>query len=244
MDAQLILHRGGWEATKTDLASVPVPESTESYVPVPYVRFVEEIELHVPRFGLTITEERFALAKGGRQMFGVFSCANGNGGAKDYALAIGARNSLDRSLAVGLLAGTHLFLCDNLAFSGEVAMHRKHTAHVFRDLPDLIYQMLSKVSAMRERQEAEIAAMKGRDLAAPEAHHLMVEVVRARALPASQLPKILAAWEEPNYPEFQPRTAWSLYNAFTELAKSRSPRAQIEDTLQVTGVFRRVLGLS
>jgi hypothetical protein len=36
---------------------------------------------------------------------------------------------------------------------------------------------------------------------------------------------------------------WSLYNAFTELAKSRSLRAQIEDTLRVTGVFQRVLGL-
>jgi len=243
MDAKLVLHRGGWESTKADLASVPVPESTGSYVPVPYTRFVEEVELHVPRFGLTITEERFALARDGAQMFGVLSCTNGNGSGKDYALAIGLRNSLDRSIAVGMTAGVHVLVCENLAFSGEVSMQRKHTANVFRDLPDLIYRMLSKVSTMRKRQETEIEAMKARELAPPEAHHLMVEVIRARALPASQLPKVLAAWDEPVHPEFQPRTAWSLYNAFTDLAKSRSPRAQIEDTLQVTAVFRRVLKL-
>ena len=30
-------------------------------------------------------------------------------------------------------------------------MQRKHTANVFRDLPDLIYRMLSQVSSMRSR---------------------------------------------------------------------------------------------
>lgn len=70
----------------------------------------------------------------------------------------------------------------------------------------------------------------------------MVEAVRAGVLPASRLPKVLAAWDRPTHPDFTARTAWSLYNAFTELAKSRSP-AQIEDTLRVTRVFRRVIGL-
>lgn len=39
-------------------------------------------------------------------------------------------------------------------------MARKHTANVFRDLPDLIYQMLSNVKVMRERLDTEIAGMK------------------------------------------------------------------------------------
>ena len=32
-------------------------------------------------------------------------------------------------------------------------MARKHTANVFRDLPDLIYRMLGKVKVLQERQE-------------------------------------------------------------------------------------------
>lgn len=233
----LVVHRGGWQATRADLAAIPVPDATPSYHPVPYGRFVEEIELHVPRFGLEIRSAQFALAREGAQMFGVLTCSNGVPD-RDYALAIGLRNSYDRSLSVGLTFGSRVFCCDNLAFSGEVTMHRKHTANVFRDLPDLIYRMLSQVSIMRERTDVEIAAMKCRDLAPSDAHHLMVEAVKANVVPASRLPKVIEAWEEPRHEEFGPRTAWSLFNAFTEVQKGASPRAQVEGSLRLSALFR------
>ncbi|MBP6965780.1 MAG: DUF932 domain-containing protein [Armatimonadetes bacterium] len=242
MPGQLVLHCGGWEATKADLAAVPVPVETDSYVPVPHGRFLEEVELHVPRFGLTVTEARYALARDGMQMFAVLTCSNGDEHA-DYALAIGVRNSYDRSLCAGLVAGSHVFCCDNLAFSGEAAVARKHTAHVFRDLPDLIYRMLSKVASLQGRIHAEVAAMKARELLPEKADHLIVEAIRRRALPASNLPRVLDAWDRPRHEEFMPRTAWSLYNAFTETAKSRSPRAQVEGTLRLTRAFRDLLSL-
>jgi len=235
--SDLMLHAGGWEATKADLAAVLVPEETDSYVPVPYGRLIEEIELHVPRFGLTIAEERFALARDGLQMFAVFTCRNGRE-HPDYALALGLRSSYDRSLSVGLVAGSRVFCCDNLAFSGEASAARKHTIHVFRDLPDLIYRMLTKVSTMQSRIHEEIAVMKERELTDESADHLMVEAVRNNVLPASQLPKVMDAWERPVHAEFLPRTAWSLMNAFTEVAKSRSPRVQVESGLRLSAVFR------
>lgn len=239
----LVVHRGGWEATKADLAAVAVPDSTESYHPVPYGRFIEEVELHVPRFGLTVKSSAFALAREGSQMFGVLTCANGKP-ASDYALAIGVRNSYDRSLSVGLTLGSRVFCCDNLAFSGEVTMHRKHTVNVFRDLPDLIYRMLSQVSSMRDRTDGEIAAMKVRELPPADAHHLMVEAVKADVVPASQLPKVIEAWEEPRHEEFALRTAWSLFNAFTEVQKGAPPRAQMERSLRLSALFRRELQLA
>ncbi len=240
----LMLHRGGWEATRADLAAVPVPEATESYQPVPYGRFIEEVELHVPRFGLTIQSEQFALAKGGNQMFGVLTYSNGHG-ARDYALALGLRSSYDRTISVGIATGgVKCFVCDNLAFLGEVTLHRKHTVNVFRDLPDLIYRMLSQVSSMRERTDGEIAAMKVRELPQSHAHHLMVEAIRANVLPASRLPKVIEAWEEPAHEEFTPRTAWSLFNAFTEVQKGAPPRAQMEGSLRLSSLFRRELQLS
>jgi hypothetical protein len=233
----LVVHRGGWSATLVDLASVPVPDPTESYHPVPYDRFVEEVQLHMPRFGLKIQSSAFALGREGRQMFGVLTCTNGKA-AGDYALAIGLRNSYDRSLSVGMVAGTRVFCCDNLAFSGEVKMQRKHTANVFRDLPDLIYRMLSQVSGMRERIAGEVQVMKSHELGAAEADHLIVEAIRRRVLPASWLPKVLSLWEEPKHEEFQPRTAWSLFNAFTEVQKRLAPRAQMEGGLRLAEIFR------
>jgi len=176
-------------------------------------------------------------------MFGVLTCTNGHV-AGDYALAIGLRNSYDRSLSVGLVACTRVFCCDNLAFSGEVKMSRKHTVYVFRDLPDLIYRMLSQVSSMRARIDGEIAAMKVRELPPAHAHHLMVEAIRASVLPASRLPKVLEAWDAPTYDQFAQRTAWSLFNAFTEMQKAASPRLQMDGSLKLSSIFQRELSLN
>jgi hypothetical protein len=207
---------------------------------VPYGRFVEEVELHVPRFGLRIVSAAFALARDGKQMFGVLTCENGHRDT-GYSLAIGLRNSYDRSLATELVAGSKVFCCDNLAFTGEVKVKHKHTVHVFRNLPDLIYQMLSRVQVLKDQTDREIARMRETVLSQIQVDHLLMEAVRRNALPASLIPRVTHAYEHPEYEEFAPRTAWSLFNALTEVQKRRSPRQQMEESLRVTLVFRRAL---
>ncbi len=71
----------------------------------------------------------------------------------------------------------------------------------------------------------------------------MVEAVRRNVLPASQLPQVIGAWERPAHEAFAARTAWSLYNAFTEVSKSRSPRVQMDAGLRLASTFRSTLAL-
>lgn len=243
MQVSLIAHRGGWSATLADLASVELPEATESYRPVPYPRFVEEVKLHIPRFGLEVEDERYALAREGRQMFGVLTCRNGTPN-RDFGLAIGLRSSYDRSLAVELVAGSRVFVCDNLAFHGESQVSRKHTVNVFRDLPELIYNMLSAVTAMKDRMTDEIEVMKGTNLTPGQAHDIMIRAIRANALPASRLPLVIAAYDELDNSDFDPQTAWALFNSFTAIIGTQQPWLQMDNTLRLTSVFRKALVLS
>jgi hypothetical protein len=118
---------------------------------------------------------------------------------------------------------------------------QQSTPSIFRDLPDLIYRMLSQVSSMKEGIAREIESMKSEVLGPHSAHHLMVEAIRSNVLPASRLPKVIQAWEEPRHEEFKPRTAWSLFNAFTEVQKGSGPRAQMEGSLRLSMLFRREL---
>jgi hypothetical protein len=55
---------------------------------------------------------------------------------------------------------------------------------------------------------------------------------------------VIEAWEEPKHEEFAPRTAWSLFNAFTEVQKGSGPRAQMEGSLRLSALFRKELQLS
>jgi len=236
----LMLHAGGWSAGPGELAAVPLPPSTDSYVPVPYLRLIEEVKLQLPRFGLAVSREEYGLAREGRQMFGVLSCRNGRPDL-DYCLAIGLRSSYDRSLSVGLVAGSRVFCCDNLAFSGEVQTARKHTVNVLRDLPDMVYRMLMRVAAAKDSIDREIARMKACSVDDRTAHHLMMAAMRRRAIRAARLPQVLNAWLTPSHEEFRPRTAWSLLNAFTEVQKSASPCVQMEGGLRLSTLFREEL---
>lgn len=69
----------------------------------------------------------------------------------------------------------------------------------------------------------------------------MASAVTANVLPASRLPKVIEAWEKPRHEEFVPRTAWSLFNAFTEVEKNAGPRQQMEGSLRLTALSRREL---
>jgi hypothetical protein len=50
---------------------------------------------------------------------------------------VGLRNSHDRGYPAGLVAGTGVFICENLSFCGEVEIGRKHTRFAVRDLNHL-----------------------------------------------------------------------------------------------------------
>ena len=58
--------------------------------------------------------------------------------SKSYRYVIGMRNSNDMKFPAGLVLGIAPFVCDNLAFTGEVTVARKHTTNIKRDLPMLI----------------------------------------------------------------------------------------------------------
>jgi hypothetical protein len=51
-----------------------------------------------------------------------------------------------------------------------------------------------------------------------------------------QLPGVLKQWREPEFEEFQDRTAWSLFNAFTRVLTdrfTRNPQAFVAHTMQL-----------
>nr|MBS0019438.1 hypothetical protein [Gammaproteobacteria bacterium] len=48
---------------------------------------------------------------------------------------VGLRGSYDQTLPRGLAVGSRVFVCDNLAFSGEVTIKTKQTTFIGQRLP-------------------------------------------------------------------------------------------------------------
>ena len=83
----------------------------------------------------------YALAKDGQRMFGLLGYESD---VQDMGLSIAFRNSYDKSCAVGLAVGSSVFVCDNLALTGEITVLRKHTANVIEDLEMAILRLVYK----------------------------------------------------------------------------------------------------
>lgn len=225
-------------ASRLDLQSIPVPPATATYQPVPHSEYVDIVTSRLPAFGLRVTGENFTLAKEGRQLFGVLDCKNGTDHG-DWGPAIGLRSSYDKSLSAGLCAGTRVYVCSNLGFHGEVIAHRKHTTHIYNDLPKVIDGMLERLIVLQKQVSEEVDAMKATTLTDEKAHDFMVEAVRAKVIPIKSILKdFVDEWHTPSYTEFQPRTAWSLLNAYTSVRGKDRPASLQEDTMKFVQFMR------
>lgn len=241
--SQVITHSGGFKATRADLLAVAAPENSRTYKAVRHVELLDTVSAALPTFGLELARESYALARDGRQMFAVLDVTGGTT-RPDYRLAIGLRNSYDKSLAAGLCAGSRVFVCDNLAFNGEVRTDRRHTIGVHEDLPRLIGTMLRQLTtAYVDQQDADISTLKGAEIRG-QAHldHLLMEALRRGVVPASALMDVHKEYEHPRHPEFADRSAWSLMNAFTETFKQTSGPLQFERSLELSRLFRDRFG--
>src|SRR6185503_19450581 len=111
---------------------VKIPERTKTWVPIPHNRFLEGVQATLERAGLRVVTEAHGLTRNGARYFGLLQVANGHAD-EDFGLVVGVRNSHDKSFPAGLVIGASVFVCDDLSFSGEVKLARKHTVQILRD---------------------------------------------------------------------------------------------------------------
>jgi hypothetical protein len=215
----LCLHAGANAVSREQLARVVTPARTASWVPIPHDRLLGGVQTTLEHAGLSVVSEAHGLTKDGSRYFGLLRVVNGEAD-RDFGLVVGLRNSHDKKFPAGLVVGASVFVCDNLSFSGEVRLARKHTVNVERDLPSLIERAVGRLGDLRRTQEARFTAYKGHELTDGAAHDLVIRSLDAGVIPVTRIPTLLTEWREPRHPEFREgRTAWRLFNAFTESLK-------------------------
>lgn len=240
----LCLHCGANEADWDRIKDVKTPDATDTWQPIPHHTLVEIVTETLARNGLKVVDQVHALWQGGDRYFGALQLAgDGAREMEDYALVAGIRNSHDKMFPVGLACGSRVFICDNLAFSGEVQLARKHTARVMEDLPRLINTAVGRLGGMRINQDKRIAAYKDKSVTDIQAHDVLVRAVDSKALPITKLPAVLNEWRDSKHEEFKPRTAWSLFNSFTEIYKGTTPITLSARTIPLHGLFDQLCGL-
>jgi hypothetical protein len=243
--ANLVLHCGAQHVERRAVLEARTPASSDTWVPIAHHRLLDLVESTLSDSGMKVASEAHALWSDGLRYFGLLEVTNGQP-HEDYGLVIGLRNSHDKYFPAAIAMGSSVFCCDNLAFSAEVTIARRHTRFIERDLPRIVHTAVGRLADMRGQQDERIRSYKETELSDPVAHDLVIRAVDANVLPVTQVPAVLGEWRTPSHKEFtaEGKTLWRFHNAMTEVWKGRNLAALPRRSQALHGLLDSVCGLA
>lgn len=230
--ATLVAHCGAKKVTREELKEIPVPEGTRTHQPLPHHQIVDVLEEALSFRHVEVVKDEYAVSADGMKMFGVMDL---NCGFDAGRFSIGLRNSNDKSMRLALTAGYRVFVCDNMAFSGDFTpLLHKHTRNF--ELRDSISIAVDRIHRGFDKLEARIASMKQLFLTDNDARLIIYSAFiegRIKALPKNLLPLVHRKYFSPEDDAFKIRSLWSLSNAFTSAFKQLTPIKHFEVTARL-----------
>jgi hypothetical protein len=244
----LLLHCGAAHVTYDELAHLPVPDARGNRHAVR--PFVDDVDIVLDQFrniGARVEDAAYGvLSRDGlpARFFGLIELRLLNVEDDDFGLMVGLRGSYDQTLPRGLAVGSREFVCDNLAFSGEVHIKTKQTTYIGQRLPRLIAQAVDRIPALALAQSAKFDAYRNTTIGQRTGDAMLVELGRRGAMAPSQLGVAIKEWDTPSHQEHADLdwSVWRLHQAVTQAIKPANPeRAAVPMTWQRTQVMTRFL---
>ena len=132
----LLAHKDTMAATREIVMEIPEPEFTKSWHPLQHAKIITALENACEKHNLGVMDERYSMSANGSKMFGVWNLFHNQSTERCYS--IGFRNSIDKSMGLGVVAGNKVFVCDNMCFNGDFITFRRHTGGFDIDELDVI----------------------------------------------------------------------------------------------------------
>jgi hypothetical protein len=170
--------------TEAEVFNVPAVPFTRTFSPVHHRDVIGAIKEAISVVGMDIVKSEYVLAQNNQRMFGVYDLSQGT---SELSWSIGIRNSMNKSMSLGVTAGTRVFVCDNLCFSGEYLTFRRHTSGLDTDeLAFLAFRSMRKmIPLLRSFQNWHLGLRKF-PLSEMDAKILLVEIMTNNVIAPSK----------------------------------------------------------
>lgn len=204
------------KTTEEEVIQVPAVPFTNTFHPVHHHQVIEAMKSGVRAIGLEIVKTEYVLARNGLKMFGVWDLATDN---QEMCWSLGIRNSMDKSMALGITAGTRVFVCENLAFDGEFVEFRRHTRGLnYDDLEFLAYRAMKKMVNKLTRFQSWHEGLKKYPLEVKDAQVLLVEMMTNLVFPITRFPRFCELYFGGTYDP----NLWGIHEATTDILRGTS----------------------
>lgn len=224
LTANLMLHCGGHRLEYEQLQEIKAPDPVGIWNPIDHTVVFQTMMDALTDSGYKVMKAVHAVSRKGSNYFGLAQVNADYLETEEYGLVVGFRNSHCKSFAASMVAGAQVFVCDNLAFSGEVNFKHKHTTNVLEKLPMLFKQGVGNLNSLYVNQENRYKAYKVHALEDLKTEKIVVDMYRDNLITTQEVGKIIDIYDQPTHDEYGKGTAWTLFNATTEVVKGKLAR--------------------
>jgi hypothetical protein len=215
-ESKLTVHCGARIVERSELDRIEPPPGTDTWRPIKHALVLDTVGSAMQQAGFRVRSVKSALSRGNHRLFATLDTETGLAGG-DVTLAVAVVNSTDKSLPMKFVAGSRVFICDNLALRSDLMapVRRKHSKNGFESFVAALTHAVTCLDQFKEIERARIKRFQQTDISDTQAESVLLRAYERDILSNRLLPIAINEWRKPSYEDFAPRTLWSLENAFT-----------------------------
>jgi hypothetical protein len=248
--SQVISHTtGDRHVSRFELATVPAPRPTATWYPVPHIDVADNTISALQDAGYTIKSERWTLAKSDQRLFGVVDLslplARWDSPGRGASISLGIRSSFDKRLPLAAICGSRVFVCSNLAFSGEVGGKHKHTRNGLNAFRGIIEDSIRALPAFQAIESARYESYMQTRLTPDQQAAIILALIDSGIVGMRSVRAVLDELKSPTYQDFAGEpTVWTLMNIVTTALRSRSNERVQEFSVQSSRLLKALDGVA
>lgn len=230
-------------ATRLELETIPTPDHTQTWYPIPHSYVIDQVERSLESSGMAITASAFEVSHESLRMFGILQLESES---TEYSLLLGVRNSHDKSFPGAIVLGSQVTVCSNLIFSGEIRITRKHTRFISRDFPGLVSRAVGQLHDKKIETAKRFEVYKDTTIEPTQVNDLVIAGLDNRVYGGTRIPTILSEFRNPTHSEFENNglSVWRYFNAVTESLKGMNANTLVNRGERLHGILDSFCGLS
>lgn len=235
-----------WDVTRSRILAAQVPQSTDTYTPIPHSVFLNEIQEELDKSNYIIHSESYLATKDSQIVTGNFTVKKTGDVPNTIAPAIYFVNSYNKMRRASLKAGVSVLVCKNgmMGLSGGTYFNRKHQGTALDDIRTHIKSITANMEEEYAKLEKNMNEMREITLDRKTIAQLVGDMLINESLISSTQLGILQ--KELKYSkDFNDGSLWSFYNNCTEAFKDTHPmyydkqhikfHSYVSDKFELTG---------
>jgi len=231
------------------LKEVEKPEPMGArHFPIDHHELVDIAKRELEHSGFEILQEEHGLAEKGMNCFSGFAIRKSEFDNTERELVFGLRNSHNQKFASSVAVGSSMLVCENLCFSSDITLSRKHTRNIFQDLPLVMAEAIDSIQKTWVNEGMRIETYKNTEADEVE---VINKLLKAGLIKPTKIEKFLDLVQNGGVDVNGTKgafhehrgTLWNIFNAVTESYKDLTANNVMHlprMTMQTQGILDRV----